>query len=437
MSFRFKLSLSSKALALTFFLVLTPISLSFAACSISAQDGADQYSRMRPKPKMLFDKWAMNQNSVDGKKSTPFERFVNLPISQRSTFAALTNALLYSKLTDPSSGQLLGFAIDLIDEIETIAGQEEGRRSDEQFRLYVKLKDGAVKKLDVSPEFIHDKDNTIFHKGYPTNYRQSGNAPTLQFSITRDGSHADIDVDYRSSRFPAALFDGHLTTGNSDVRATGNYLTHLKRWSGLIDWWDDIFPVSTTELDKAKTQTPSDPVNISGDFSEAELGSTIDSFFKSWLVDRDVNRAMTYLQSNLTFCSDLEESPDRQILASRYKVLFFGMLQAANKELKKPKSLAEAIRSVPAIDPLIPAVENNPQKDLYTLAVITDGDYDHFVCTIKKSNSVNKNHLGTTGRHYVTKFRFALASGNGGILRLMWTKETGSWKIESFDAVTA
>jgi len=29
----------------------------------------------------------------------------------------------------------------------------------------------------------------------------------------------DIDVDNRSASFPKALFDGHLTAGNSDVRA--------------------------------------------------------------------------------------------------------------------------------------------------------------------------------------------------------------------------
>ena len=371
------------------------VSLHFAAASILAQDGTEQYELMKPKPKALFDKWAAGQNSVEGKTLSPAERFVNLPVSRRSSFAALSNALLNSRMTDPSTGQLYGFAIDLIDEIETIAGQEEGKRSDEQFRLYVKLKDGALKKLDLCPEFIHDKNNTIFHKGYPTNYRQSGSAPTLQFSITPDGTRADIDVDYRSSGFPAALFNGHLTAGNSDVRVAGNYLTHLKRWLGLIDWWDKNFPDLTTELEKVKTKNPVEPIAVNnGDSPEAELGATISIFFKSWLIDRDVDQTMSFLQSNITFCSDLEESSDKQMLTACYKALFLDMLKAANKQLKKPKTLDQAIRPVQAIDPLIPAVENNPQKDLFTLAEITDGDYNHFVCSAKKTRQASLKTYG-------------------------------------------
>lgn len=435
---RFKLLISLRLSSSAFIFLNALAWLVFAAFPAAAQSGADQYSRMKPKPRALFDKWAANQKTIDGKSLTPAERLASLPISRRSTFAALTNALLYSKMTDPASGQLFGFAIDLIEEIETIAGQEEGKRSDEQFRLYVKLKDGAVKKLDLCPEFIHDKDNTIFHKGYPTNYRQNGGAPTLQFSITPDGTRADIDVDYHSSSFPAALFNGHLTAGNSDVRASGNYLTHLERWTGLFNWWDKDFPQLTTEMQKIKNETPIETVAVkSGASPEAELGATIDAFFKSWLIDRDVDRAITYLQPNIIFCSDLEDSPEKQLLAERYQLLFFDMLQAANKELKKPKTLAQAVRSAPVVDPLITAVANNPQKDLYTLAVISDGGYEQFVCAAKQPRQPVVKHTQTTGIHYVTKFRFTLENGNGGILRLMWSKDTGSWKIESFDAVTA
>ena len=39
-----------------------------------------------------------------------------------------------------------------------------------------------------------------------------GKAPTIQFSISESGDRADIDIDYHSSHFPAALFNGHLIT---------------------------------------------------------------------------------------------------------------------------------------------------------------------------------------------------------------------------------
>ena len=44
----------------------------------------------------------------------------------------------------------------------------------------------------------------------------------MQFSLSEDGMRADVDVDYRSSKSPQALFNGHLTAANSDVRAGDN-----------------------------------------------------------------------------------------------------------------------------------------------------------------------------------------------------------------------
>ncbi len=214
-----------------------------------AQQRATQYGQMKPGPKRLFDSWAVARNMGEGRTITPRERFESLSVSQRSTFASATNALLYTRLTDPK-GRPIGSAIDLVSAIEVIAGQEPGKGSDEQFRLYVKLKPGAREKLELSREFQHGKNNTIFHKGYPINYRQSGPPPTMQYSIAIDEVGADIDVDYRSSGFPAALFNGHLSASNSDVRAAGNYQTHLRRWPGLVDWWETDFPDLVAEFNR-------------------------------------------------------------------------------------------------------------------------------------------------------------------------------------------
>ena len=37
-------------------------------------------------------------------------------------------------------------------------------------------------------------DNTVFHKGFPINYRQNGGTPSIQFSLSTDKTRADIDV---------------------------------------------------------------------------------------------------------------------------------------------------------------------------------------------------------------------------------------------------
>ena len=121
-------------------------------------------------------------------------------------------------------------------------GEEAGAGGDRQFQVYVYLEPNAIEILSSSREFFHDKDNTIYPKGFPICYRLKNGPPSIQ--ITKDERMSDIDVDYRSSTFPKALFDGHLTAGNSDVRAGGNLDTHDSRWAGLSVWWRQVFGFS-------------------------------------------------------------------------------------------------------------------------------------------------------------------------------------------------
>jgi hypothetical protein len=175
--------------------------------------------------------------SETGRIGEPLEYFGGLTLSQRSTFDAITHALMNSPLTD-ARGRELGRAIDLVESLERIVGEGKGKRRDLQFRLYGFLSPGAVEKLEQSREFYRDHDNTSHHPGYPISFRQGDNLPSLQFSISRDGRRVDIDVDYRSGGWPAAAFNGHFKVGNSDVRAGGNIKRHNRRWGGLIAWWE-------------------------------------------------------------------------------------------------------------------------------------------------------------------------------------------------------
>ena len=102
---------------------------------------------------------------------------------------------------------------------------------------YVRLTPTAIDTLRRSDQFRRDSDNSIYHKGYPQSYREQGGTPSIQFSVALDNQRADIDVDYRSSSFPTALFNGHLTAANSDVRAGNNYDRHVNRWVGFQNWW--------------------------------------------------------------------------------------------------------------------------------------------------------------------------------------------------------
>lgn len=56
--------------------------------------------------------------------------------------------------------------------------------------------------------------------------------------MSGDYRRGDGDVDYGQSGF-VGLFNGHLSSANSDVRVGNNYQNHTKRFgSGLVDWWN-------------------------------------------------------------------------------------------------------------------------------------------------------------------------------------------------------
>ncbi len=175
-------------------------------------------------------------NKKTGFNVTPEAGYATLSTSERTTFDAITHALSRSELTD-ANGKSLGTALDLVVGIERIAGQYYGRQGDEQFRVYCQLKPGAREILEQSQEFKFTEENIVYHVGYPYSYRQEGKVPNIQFSISEDGLRADIDVDYRSSKVPSAMWNGHLTSANSDVRAGDNYKRHNARWAGLFNWW--------------------------------------------------------------------------------------------------------------------------------------------------------------------------------------------------------
>ena len=101
-------------------------------------------------------------------------------------------------LTDAAGARLGGLqdALALVGHVESIRGQVPGASGDHQFRIYVRLIPAALDTLARSQEFKRGVDNTVFHKGYPTNYRAQGGTPSIQISIAPDGHRADIDVDY-------------------------------------------------------------------------------------------------------------------------------------------------------------------------------------------------------------------------------------------------
>jgi len=392
------------------------------------------YADLAPRQQELFQTYVDNYNATRGTQFTAEERFERLTVSEQTTFYGVTHALLHTSLTD-SNGADLGLAIDRIESVNRIAGQYEGLGGDQQFRVYVALKPGSRELLEKSREFFIDKENTVYHIGFPHSYRQAGKEPNMQMSLSADGMRADIDVDYRSSKTPASLFNGHLTAANSDIRAGDNPKFHNARWSGLILWWQDTMgklqinlpkPVDLANTDRAiGPATPLPPDRPSGAAPE-KLEDAAQEFLTDWLVRRQYDQALEFLSSQAYACVNLSDDARSQALdgtSARREAR--RLMEYAGARLGPRPDLTSAIVAFTPRNPDRP-VTDHPFKREFLLGPVGAEEAKQYLCNRSAAPAAS----GTGPAYYAVVFTFR--ADGGGTLGLLWTREGGRWKIVSY-----
>ena len=386
------------------------------------------YATLLPEQKRLLDDFVRRYNQTTGSKLSPEQAYDGARVSVRTTFDAVTHALLSTKLTN-EKGQSLGLAIDLVDALDQVLGEEAGAGGDRQFRMYVYLKPNAINILSSSREFFHDKDNTIYHKGFPISYRLKHGPPSIQFSITKDERMSDIDVDYRSSTFPKALFDGHLTAGNSDVRAGGNLATHDNRWAGLNGWWRQVFGFSLgssakPSKDETTGRAPTIPVNPRVRADQG-IDATVHDFLKSWVVDRQSQNAIAYLSPVSYPC--LESMARKNQKPIPPGVVRFNTMVAMdrfNASLGKTTSVEDVFEAATNWKPDLKAEKNSYPAEFRLVEVPSDmAQYQECVQPPAEEDGKDK------GKFYSAALRGKQGDGRDKVMSLLWTKEGKYWKI--------
>ena len=403
------------------------------------------YSDLNPRQVEMFERYTKSYTEATGFDVTPEEYFRSLSLSERTTFDAVTHALMNTEVHD-ANGSPAGTALDLVDSVKRVAGQYYGRQGDEQFRVYVTLKPESKAKIENAPEFHREKDNTVFHVGFPLNYRQGGQEPTLQISMAEDGLSADIDVDYRSSKMPQAMWNGHLTSANSDVRAGDNYARHNNRWSGLINWWQAIFgrlpeKVIGAEPGALMVAPPPQkvhplPPNRPTGADIPEIGDAAQEFLADWLVRRNYDEAMEFVSDEALPCIllDLRGLGPRNATRRQMRQSVEEFAEMFNR---RHETLSGVIERVPAWGPNLREVEHRYSDDFY-LGQVSDAVADSFLCgnrTGGQRQAVSGTQGATFGTYYGTIFRFRLESTADGAFAVLWKKEDGRWKVVSYDVI--
>ena len=385
------------------------------------------YSSLDTRRQRFVDDWVARFNQVTGQKFEPAAFYDNvIKLSTKTTFEAITHALMRTTLTD-ASGNSLGDALALVERVDSVRGKLLGAAGDRQFRMYVRLEEDALDKLARSQQFHRGADNTVYHKGYPISYRGRGGSPSIQVSVALDRRQADIDVDYRTSMFPVGLFNGHLAASNSDIQAGNNYDRHTSRWTGFQNWWRSFFGV----------RLPSDDDVSEREFSELRaprigqqpVDAMTEDFLKAWLVEGDIRNALNYISPRAFAClaedSDDAASFDRGmapfVLAHRLKL--------AHDALGRQTSLDGLVVGVRLTTPGLRLVKQ-PHHAQFVIYAVPDDIADAFDCESKRS-------LGrhTSGRVYGKYFGvtfYVKGPQSPTSLALLWAQDGGYWRIVSW-----
>jgi hypothetical protein len=385
------------------------------------------FAALTAEQQRLLQDWIDRLEKLTGKELDPIQVYDNAPISSRTTFEAVTHALMHTALTD-AAGKPLGNALDLVDALEAVQGEVPGARGDLQFRMYAKLTAGALDTLDKCQEFSAGENKT-YHKGYPLSYRQAGGAPSIQISVSKDGARSDIDVDYRSSKFPAAVVNGHLSAANSDIRAGDNVDRHNQRWSGLSDWWRNLFGLPASgqkdvKPDGREPMLPTVPRAGQGKVQEA-----MQDFLTAWLMEQKPELALAYISRRAYACVPPDE-PGQPVDQGMAPFRLLMSMAQANRAFGKPAGLAAVVKGVPLNAGWLKPVKNhNPA--LFSLYEVPEELGTAADCAGGMEAAAAKLTKATKlkyGEFYLAGFRLATAEVQGATLYLLWTKEAKNWK---------
>ena len=387
------------------------------------------YSGLEPRRQKLVDNWVGRFIETTGQKleAGPFYDEI-LSLSTKTTFDAVTHALMTTKLADRSGGSL-GDALGLVEQVDSVRGEVSGAPGDRQFRMYVRLVSGALDTLARSQQFKRGVDNSVYHKGYPTNYRERTGVPSIQFSVALDGRRADIDVDYRSSSFPAGLFNGHLTSSNSDVRAGNNYDKHVNRWSGFQNWWRGFFGIRQDRAPDAETAPDRLAALRTPRVGKKNIEVMVNDFLNAWLVEGDIIAAMGYVSERSYACLAQDSENPADFDRGLAPVQLMINLKSAHESLGPHGSLDGLVVGTRLAAPGVRVVRQ-PHHARFVIHAVPDDVAVRFDCesrlTLEDPSRVKRqygNYAGAT---------FYIAGRRDYPVALLWGTENGYWKIVSW-----
>jgi hypothetical protein len=387
------------------------------------------YDSLTPEQKRLVDDWCHRFAETMKRKIDPASTYDSLPLSARTTFNAVTHALLRTPLTS-EDGKPISSALSLVAHVDAVHGARPGSRGDQQFRLYAQLTPEALATLRRSKEFRRGPDNTVYHAGYPICFRSVG-TPSIQFSVSRDGVLGDVDVDYRSSKFPAFLVNGHLSAANSDVRNGNNDERHNNRWTGLNNWWRSLLgllPAEEVQPGAAASVTADAPAIR----KDAKPEEAVHLLLNTWLVERKPAEVVPYFADESIACMELTRN--RRIDRGMVRFSIFKGLERLNQQIGQVANVSQAIEPVKMPGDRV-RPRTHPYENEFAMYDVREDLAEQLRCSnLLDPEQISAKALKSDsyGKYVGTVFRMKRGPKAGEAAALLWARQNGYWRIISY-----
>jgi hypothetical protein len=290
--------------------------------------------------------------------------------------------------------------------------------------------------------------NTVYHVGYPYSFRQEGNPPTIQFSLAEDGLKADIDVDYRSSKAPQALWNGHLTSSNSDVRSGINYDLHNGRWQGFVAWWRGIFgdlgDDDQGQNDLISLGPPIVPTDLPPDRPRGapieNVSDATQEFLTDWLIRKNFDEALAFLSDQSLACMNLDDDAHQETIpTAEARLQLREIMAGVADEMGDTDNLTEAIEVVEPWDNRDQLI-THPFRREFSVFGMETADAEEHLCSVPETTApttaLSPVPQARYGIYFGSLFRFKFGDREGGVLGLLWKLIEGQWQIVTYKVFT-
>lgn len=181
----------------------------------------------------------------------------------------------------------------------------------------------------------------------------------------------------------------------------------------------------------ADTSPQVQPVRIKADASFVE--ATRD-FLESWLIREEYDAAFRYLSPKSYACYNLARSPDQPAAASLEDAgqkIRAGLERSGNR-VGKASHLDELVSSAEPVHPAVRVMDHR-YSGAFTLNSLPNVFAEAADCAARARGDRFTGEIPLEyGKAFGMNIRFRTQGGDAPVLRTMWLKENGAWRLTAY-----